>query len=159
MAIRDSPILTQSIYPPAPLTNPSTCPVTLSKSTNQMSSFSLMWIGLCIIFGKAFFYRTFVYMVSDLWVLDLVSRTERFCWLDWCDSGWWRLNTNWLCYWDGLITDRVVRHCCQNWRFRNKDLRQSCQLPAHWLEDQDDWHSQAISHRKWHYQAAKFQIN
>ena len=43
----------------------------------------------------------------------------------------------------GLITDRVVRYCCQNWYFRNKQQRPLTilsrkLLPAHWLEDRDD---------------------
>ena len=43
-----------------------------------------------------------------------------------------------------LITDRVVRYCCQNWYFRNKQQRPLTTLsrkllPAHWLEFQDDW--------------------
>ena len=43
------------------------------------------------------FYRTQVYLGSDLWVQ--VSQTEwvsdkRFCRLNWCDSGWWRYQLN-----------------------------------------------------------------
>ena len=52
---------------------------------------SLVWIG-----SNTSFYRTQVYLGSDLWVLE--SKTnERFCSLNWCVSGWWRnqLNTNW----------------------------------------------------------------
>ena len=44
----------------------------------------------------------------------------------------------------GLITDRVVRYCCQNWYFRNKQQRPLTILsrkilPTHWLEDRDDF--------------------
>ena len=44
----------------------------------------------------------------------------------------------------GLITDRVVRYCCQNYWFRNKQPRPLTilsrkLLPAHWLENRDDW--------------------
>ena len=43
----------------------------------------------------------------------------------------------------GLITDRVVRYCCQNYWFRNKQPRPLTilsrkLLPAHWLENRDE---------------------
>ena len=43
------------------------------------------------------FYRTQVYLGSDLWVQVSLSDYKRFCRLNWCDSGWWRyqLNSSW----------------------------------------------------------------
>ena len=47
-------------------------------------------------------------------------------------------------YIDGLITDRVVRYCCQNPNFRNICIQRPLKilsrklLPAHWLENRDD---------------------
>ena len=46
-----------------------------------------------------YFYRTQVYLGSDLWVRvsETIKLRESFCRLNWCDSGWWRyqVNTNW----------------------------------------------------------------
>ena len=45
---------------------------------------------------------------------------------------------------DGLITDRVVRYCCQNPNFRNICIQRPLKtlsrklLPAHWQENRDD---------------------
>ena len=43
------------------------------------------------------FYRTLVYLGSDLWVPVSDTHSLMLCWLYWCDSGWWRyqLNSSW----------------------------------------------------------------
>ena len=45
------------------------------------------------------FYRTQVYLGSDLWVQVSLTDWHTFLRLNFCDSGWWRykLNTSWLC--------------------------------------------------------------
>ena len=43
------------------------------------------------------FYRTQVYLGSDLWVQVSLTNSNTFCRLNWCDSGWWRyqFNSSW----------------------------------------------------------------
>ena len=43
------------------------------------------------------FYRTQVYLGSDLWVQVSLTHSVMFGWLNWCVSGWWRyqLNSSW----------------------------------------------------------------
>ena len=64
----------------------------------------------CICFNKynilfveevVFFYRTQVYLGSDLWVQVSLTDSVMFCWLNWCNSGWWRyqLNSSWWYQW------------------------------------------------------------
>ena len=53
----------------------------------------------------------------------------------------WERRIIWQWSWDidGLITDRVVHFCCQISKFRNIWQDLSKILPAHWLEDRDDY--------------------
>ena len=69
--------------------------------------------------------------------------SEFFAWIVQRTSIYLKSSTVWPILY-GLITDRVVRYCCQNYWFRNKQPRPLTilsrkLLPAHRLENREDW--------------------